>query len=110
MRTTTWVGKVGLIYPSDYVYASLNEDCASNIKGSGSLCSQNNWLHNGNYWTITSLSNSNYSYLVWRVETDLHVNTYHAYGISNVRPSVYLSSHVKIIYGNGDDKPYILSI
>ena len=28
-RTTEWVGKIGLIYPSDYVYESINEGCAN---------------------------------------------------------------------------------
>ncbi|MBQ1812478.1 MAG: prepilin-type N-terminal cleavage/methylation domain-containing protein, partial [Bacilli bacterium] len=30
-RTYTWIGKVGLIYPSDYGYASGNSSCAANL-------------------------------------------------------------------------------
>ena len=48
---TTYVGSVGLMYPSDYGYAVLASDCARTINPSNysgtSACYTNNWLYQG---------------------------------------------------------------
>ena len=57
---TTYVGSVGLIYPSDYGYAVLASDCARTINPSNysgtSACYTNNWLYQGSsdiQWLIS---------------------------------------------------------
>ena len=54
---TIWNGKVALMYPSDYMYAS--ENCTSISGSSFSSCTSDNWLDNGynthsKYWTLNS--------------------------------------------------------
>lgn len=44
-RPSTWTGKVALPYPSDYVWASLDSDCTSDI----SKCNTDN-AKNNNYF------------------------------------------------------------
>ena len=57
---TTYVGSVGLMYPSDYGYAVLSSDCARTINPSNysgtSACYTNNWLYQGSsdiQWLIS---------------------------------------------------------
>ena len=57
---TTYVGSVGLMYPSDYGYAVLASDCARTINPSNysgtSACYTNNWLYQGSsdiQWLIS---------------------------------------------------------
>ena len=112
VRTTKWVGKIGLIYPSDYAYASITEGCFSNIVGVDSLCKENNWLHpsSGAYWVISPTSRSDHANSVWAVGSTsciINSSTSNNYG---VRPSVYLDSKIKITGGDGNEIPYKLSV
>ena len=117
VRTTEWVGKVGLMYPSDYGYATsggsttdratcLNKE----IWDWPSDCIDNNWLYFGNdQWTISPLAFSSSAngafYVLDLVESD------YASGDRIVRPVVYLSSNVKVASGDGSsDNPYLLKI
>ena len=111
-RTTTWVGKVGLIYPSDYAYASTDASCASDIYGDNSTCNTNNWLQpsSGNYWTISPYAHSGYSNYVWFVYSSFRVYRDNANDADGVRPALYLAPNVKIKGGNGSStSPYILA-
>ena len=110
-RMTTWVGKVGLIYPSDYAYASISESCTTNIVGRDSTCNTNNWLHSssGLYWTITPRADSYVASGVWGVYSSDRVYKSYAYCAYGVRPALYLHQDVQIIGGDGTvDYPYIL--
>ena len=111
-RTTAWEGKVGLIYPSDYAYASTNEKCASDIVGSDSYCNTNNWLHpsSGGYWTITPRAHSSSAYYVWDVDLSGRVSSSGAYIADGVRPALYLDSNIQIIGGDGNEMPFKLSL
>lgn len=108
-RIVEWVGKIGLIYPSDFAYAG--RECTSMQESS---CGNNNWLKpsDGYYWTISPLAEVSY-YFVSRLissEGTLASNavSLNAYG---VRPSLYLSSSVIITDGDGTiDNPYKLSL
>ena len=111
VRTTTWIGKIGLIYPSDYAYASTNETCASDIIGSNSTCKTNTWLYpeGGINWTISSRPYRSSADSVWTFHMDqgLIPASYTAW----VRPSLYLKPEVEIIGGDGTvDSPYKLGI
>ena len=107
-RTTKWVGKVGLIYPSDYGYASEDVTCKDNL--SNTTCKNNNWLVTGNfYWTITPLSTSSGAHRVEDVYADGSVAGYSASGTSGVRPSVNLVSDI-LISGEGTvESPFTFS-
>ncbi len=114
-RTTIWTGKVGLIYPSDYGYATsggstnnrtscLNTNLSS--WNSYSDCYNNDWLGSSG-WTISPYarsSNANNVFYVYR-----YVSYTNAFNSSGVRPSVYLKSDVTITGGEGtEENPYTI--
>ncbi len=126
-RTTKWIGKVGLMYPSDYGYAtsggsSVNRETCLSYQlynwNSGSYkteCAQNSWLLNSSQtqWTMTPVPRSSYASYVFVVHSSGYVNgNDDACNTRGVRPVVYLKSNVKIVYDdkhNGSkDKPYEL--
>ena len=113
-RNIIWIGKIGLIYPSDYAYASTDASCATDIYGTDSTCNINNWLHpsDKNYWTIPPVSNSGSAAIVWNVA---YIHQMYGSGVryaQSVRPSLYLKSNVTFVgEGNGtEESPYILGI
>ena len=106
-RTATWTGKVGLIYASDFGYASNDEECQNDLRA-GVKCKNDNWLHKSQwYWTLSPFSSL--SPYVFRVRGEGFVRYNYAYDSSGVRPSVYLKSNILIIGGDGSSlNPYIL--
>ena len=109
-RPTTWTGKVGLMYPSDYGYAVLASSCArtTNLGDYDSTaCAGNNWLKIGSYqWTLTPRS-SNSSY-VFLVNSGLLHSSSANYGYG-ARPSIYLKSSIVVLGGDGSrDFPYAI--
>ena len=114
-RTTTWQGKVGLIYPSDYGYASTNTSCRGKINEDSSYsCKNDNWLHiNLTYWTISPVARPDLSVSAWCTSSDGHISNYYggASVSAGVRPTVYLKSDVSIIGGDGSStNPYKISM
>lgn len=120
-RDTSWVGKVGLMYPSDYGYATsggsttdrnacLNKELYNWDSSDFSDCKNNDWLYESSYhqWTITPrASRSDY---VFRVSSTGYLGyTYANYADNGVRPVVFLKSSIKIVDGDGSSSnPYIL--
>lgn len=115
-RQTTWTGKIGLMYPSDYGYASDLTKCQEKINNyNASTCSQNNWIYNmGSLWLLTH--DSARADRNWSINSsgNASVNGNGNGGTSNgllVFPSLFLSSDVKIISGNGSiSNPYQLGV
>ena len=118
-RPTTWTGKVGLIYVSDYGYASTYAECHNNLRAgvtyinnswdyTNGLCKTDNWLaKNSWYWTLSSYSGDSRS--VFYVNGDGAVDNLDAYRSVGVFPSIYLKSNIKITSGTGEKtKPYNL--
>ena len=105
-RTTEWTGKVGLIYPSDYGYASTSGTDIGN-----SAIGTTNWLKSGSsYWTISPSADSGNSNNVWPVHSGV-VDDIGAFNGIGVKPSVYLKSNVYIMGGNGNStNPYRISM
>lgn len=112
-RTITWKGKVGLIYPSDYGFASTDTNCRTKINDKTNYpCKNDNWLHNNlNYWTLSPNAYSSSSAYTWLVHSDGYNHRNYARYANGVRPSVYLKSSVNVIGGDGTQaSPYQLSI
>ena len=108
--TTTWVGKIGLIYPSDFGYAGTNCGDKTIYDYDASCGKTSNWLTISSieYWTISP--NASYSNRAWRVRSSGYAGYYYVNNTFGVRPALYLSSKVQIIGGDGTDvSPYILS-
>ena len=110
-RPTTWTGKVGLMYPSDYGYAVLASSCArtTNLGDYDSTaCAGNNWLKTGSYqWTLTPKSSS--SNYVFHLYTYGYLYNYLTRNGGGARPSIYLKSSIALMGGDGSrDFPYII--
>lgn len=108
-RTTSWMGNVGLIYASDYAYASTNDACHENINNTNN-CSVNNWLHTGtNYWTMTPAAYYNSNSLVMYVNGGGYIAAESASKKYGIRPVVNLRADTAIVTGTGTlEDPYIL--
>ncbi len=122
-RTTTWTGKVGLMYPSDYGYATsggsttdratcLNKEL-NNWRGSSvSDCKNNDWLFDNNFqWTLSPNAASSSALYAFRVNGSGGVDYDGAPYDHGVRPVVYLTSNVKILGGAGTSElPFSLEL
>ena len=101
-------GKVALIYPSDYMYASSACYNDESVKGSSSdssedyssdTCLSTNWLFIGSwYWALSP--NSSNAVQVMGVNGSLNSNYAGSAG-GGLCQSVYLDSGVKYISGDG---------
>ncbi len=120
-RTSTWTGKVGLIYPSDYGYATTGgttanrETCLTTSMynwddSAASDCKNNDWLlHSPYQWTLSPLANSSRAYFVFSVYSDGDVSFSGAYYTCVVFPVVFLKSDITITGGNGSSaSPYTI--
>ena len=95
--------KMGLMYLSDYLYASGYYSSSDTTTQSAFYYGNKNWLYKGGYeWTQTPYASD--AYVVWRVVSG--INSYNPYGW---RPTFYLKSSVYVTGGNGSfDNPYTL--
>ena len=120
-RPTTWEGKIGLMYPSDYGYATsggsptnrsscLAKELYNWDSSDYSDCKSNDWLYDSSayQWTLTPCSS--FSYNVFYVYHDGSVNRNRSASNSlAVRPSVYLKSNIAISGGEGtSETPYTI--
>ena len=125
-HATTWTGKIGLMYPSDYGYATAGGTTANRATcmttklyswdGSGvSDCKNNDYLYKLSYgqWTLAPNSSSE-ARNVFYVNSYGHVDNYLAnYNYKfGVRPAAYLKSSISLSsVGDGSStSPYQLEI
>ena len=104
-RSTSWVGKIGLMYLSDYYYGANpaywnyngnNSDEASDYRAAVN----DNWMYMGLYeWTISRGSDTTSN--VFGVHNTGSVGSRYVYNYSlAVRPVFYLNSNVQIYEGH----------
>ena len=112
---------IGLIYPSDYGYASTDTSCRQNLRSGLSFvnntysgtptCQNDNWLYKSGlkHWTISPNYDTDYG--VFTLDnTGLLYTNIPLYRYS-VRPSLYLKQDVKVVGGTGTSSdPYTLEI
>ncbi len=113
-RPTQWTGKVGLIYPSDYSFASGGSNHSACLESNAfnwwkqyeyADCSIDNWISSSTYFlgTITPADNSPSEVIIAQNYLD------DAGGILSMNPVVYLKPEVIISSGDGSlENPYIL--
>ncbi len=126
-RPTTWTGKIGLMYPSDYGYATAGgpttnrTSCLENnlsrwSNSSYSDCKENDYLYKPSYnqWTLTPYAG--FADTSFRVDPTGHVMgngfVYYDSGYSmSVYPTLYLKSNILVKSGNGTStSPYKLEM
>ena len=127
-RTTTWNVKIGLMYPSDYGYATsggstsnrtscLTKELSNWNDSSYSDCKNNDWLYNSSnwQWTVSPVAGSSGAIAVFVISNEGHVSSNLASIVdgvladnqSAVRPSVYLIPSTSILGGEGTlENPY----
>ena len=121
-RATTWTGKVGLMYPSDFGYATsggsttdratcLNTVLNSWGDSSVSDCKNNDWLFNRSYQlTLSPNAFSSHATHVFDVRSGGYVTNGSAGSHGAVLPVGYLLSNVGVQSGDGSSgNPFILS-
>ena len=116
---TTWRGKITIIYPSDYGYATSGgamgrNECLSNAMywSSGqylSECAKNSWIFStyGQWLLMSDISNNNKTYVLYAGGNVS--NTGSPTSGFNIYATLYLKSNVGISDGTGSNtEPYIL--
>ena len=120
-RTTNWQGNIGLMYPSDYGYATSGgtttnqATCLATSMGSWdnssySDCKNNDWLFNSSYWQWTLSPFAVNANTVFYVNTSGYLDYCSAAGnFYSVRPVAYLRSDIHFKSGDGSSSnPYII--
>ena len=120
-RPTIWTGKVGLMYPSDYGYATsggttkdrvacLAKELYKWASSDFSDCKGNDYLFNSDYqWTLAP--NSASARHVFYVDGNGNVNDYFAVLANAVRPALFLKSNIQVDKGTGEkSNPYTLKM
>ena len=119
-RATTWTGKIALLYPSDYGYATDLSKCSQTLVNYDSntdsyACRSNDWMYsifktNSYNWLLTS--HSGYANTAFYVPSTGSVS-YGNYRVSYARgvaPVLYLGSDQDIVAGDGSQSnPYKLT-
>ncbi len=112
-----WYGKIGLIYPSDYVYTfayGVNDECFNrnfSCSGKNSYTYFFRMPYNSSdwYWTLTPATNVSYSNIYVHSYGYLY-GAYYSWGEGSVWPTLYIDSSLLVLNGNGSyNNPYILS-
>ena len=119
----TWDGKVALIYPSDYMYASsacYNDDTKKGYDSSASspydtdykseTCKSTNWLFSGNhYWAVSPSSRSSDDAMNVSNSGRVSDLSYKSAVSLAVRPCVYLDSSIGYVSGDGTaENPFVI--
>ena len=112
IRTTEWTGYIGLLYVTDYAYASSESICETNMyaKVSGVyVCEKNNWMQKNTYiWCLSPRAATSSADGVWLIGGN---GIGSATVVYTVFPSIYLKTNVIIESGNGSSSnPYILKL
>ena len=106
--STSTNAKIGLMYVSDYLYASGYYNSSTTAYGNQYYFSNQNWLFKGIEWMITPRSDSTTSAFIVHYKGSV-ISNYAYYGIG-VRPTFYLKSSVYVTGGSGTfDDPYTIS-
>ena len=121
VRTSTWTGKIALMYPSDYGYATSGGSTTSrntclnttlNMWSSASVsdCKNNNWLlTSSGQWTLSPAANEDYADYAFFIEDSGCLNEERVANARGVRPVLYLKASVSITSGDGTEaNPYLL--
>ena len=104
---TSVTSKIGLMYLSDYLYASGYYSNADTSTQDMDYFGNKNWLYKGYEWTLTPDSSS--TDRVWGVDGGVKYYGYTNYRYGS-RPTFYLKSSVYVTGGNGSfDNPYTIA-
>ena len=123
IKKTNWTGRVGLMYPSDYGYATSGGDniirssCSTSLwnwfSGESTECAKNNWMQEKkDQWLITPFaSNDSYVSIIsyeGGLSEDASAGMYTGAPSEIARPVVYLKASVLYQSGDGSESnPFV---
>ena len=116
-RTSSWLGKVGLINSADYIMATdggstngrnqcLNDVVIKDWDDNNPECYNNDWLTTSSeMWTMSPYTDNTYNTTLFYTRNKLGMRAaFYTYGL---RPSLYLTSNLFIVDGDGSSSnPY----
>ena len=122
-RTTSWVGKVALIYPSDYGYSTTGgintsrQECLNTTLSNWSRsevddCKHNSWFYQERQYitTLTPAQDPSNAMRVYYIGINGYLLSTSPMP-SKLKPALYLKNEVGIIGGNGSESnPYKLTM
>ena len=124
IRSYLWTGKIALLYPSDYGYATSSgsstykSTCLNTVITEWANvpeCIENNWIHQQDkigMWLLFSLGTANAGSSVLKVHSDGYINSNNGYGnrTQQTKPTAYLKKEVFITGGEGTEtNPFVIS-
>ena len=120
-HATTWTGKIGLMYPSDFGYATSGGSTTNRATclskelsnwDSVSDCYSNDYLYKSGYYQWTLVPNSSAAKFVFRVGGRSVDNYFVDIPVGSVRPAVFLKSNISITnVGTGTaESPFQLKV
>lgn len=114
-NSTNWIGKIGLMYPSDYAYTyalGVDNKCYTDTYNCHKSTPLSSWLYNNaEQWLISPNSGNSYSaFIVGSGGGVSWSNVTLPYGVyPSISPSTYLISSIQINSGTGmKEDPYML--
>ena len=111
-RGTEWVGKLALMYISDYMYAGDLSKCSevgSYWSANQTNCGNTSWLLNTSSWQWTLTPPSNQPNYAFFVSLNGNIDSASLAMSFAARPVLFLNSKVQIIGGNGaSSNPFLL--
>ncbi len=120
-RTTTWIGKIALMYPSDYGYSTSGgntisrETCLNTSMGNwnnNSECYNGTWISNANnQWLLSPFADKDLNFYPMLIKATGEINYFRVVWAEGVRPALFLQTYVSIVSGDGSlESPYKLTI
>ena len=121
-HAATWTGKIGLMYPSDYGYATSGGTIKDRVaclakelynwdSSDFSDCKGNDYLYNSSLYQWTLAPYSAHARDVFYVLGDGLVDRYDANDTNAVRPALFLKSNIQVDKGTGaKSDPYQLKM
>ena len=106
----SFIGKLGLMYASDYGYA-VSDECTQNLWDyDNATCKNNNWLYiKVNEWILPQRANASVNAFMATAGGFVNYGSRVSDSLNGVRPVLYLISSAQITGGNGtSSSPYTL--
>ena len=112
-NSSKWNGKIALPTVSEYLRSNSNESSCSTFRlnnNNYTTCKNTNWMFNKDTWvTLSPYSGNGSRVFLMNSDGSVFGNNTGANSSYNIRPTVYLSSDIKIISGNGNSSnPYVI--
>ena len=115
-RSFSWVGQIGLMYPSDYAYTyalGVDNTCYNDSNQCNTGIPNYSWIYksNGNSYQWLLSHDSNNEEMVFGISAEGEIVHDYVDGLYYARPTLYLVSNIQIDSGDGSEQnPYKLKI